>query len=206
VTLKRRIARFLPFKLASEAIYPRSYFVAIDEGQRILYARLADVVHERWAPASVVDVGCGTGVVLTHLSKRGVVIQGVDGSRSAIRASPVRDRIMRWNLERPIPDIGHFEVALCTEVAEHLPPRAAPTLVSSLIGLSDTIVFTAATPGQGGRHHLNEQPHSYWAHLFGERGFVRITEDESYIRERIRDVHEAMWIHDNLMVFCPRRS
>jgi SAM-dependent methyltransferase len=206
VTLKRRIARIVPFTLASEAIYPRSYFVGIDEDQRILYARLAEAIHERWEPASVVDVGCGTGLILTRLSKRGVVVQGVDGSRSAIRASPIRDRIMRWNLERPIPHIGHFELALCTEVAEHLPPRAAPTLASSLIGLSDTIVFTAATPGQGGRHHLNEQPHSYWEHLFGERGFVRISEDENFMREHIRDVHQAMWIHDNLMVYGPRRS
>ncbi len=53
-------------------------------------------------------------------------------------------------------------VAVCTEVAEHVGPAFADSLVDQLVALLDQIVFTAAVPGQiGGVGHVNEQPHSY---------------------------------------------
>jgi hypothetical protein len=39
-------------------------------------------------------------------------------------------------------------VAVCTEVAEHVGPAFADSLVDQLVALSDQIVFTAAVPGQ----------------------------------------------------------
>ena len=33
------------------------------------------------------------------------------------------------------------------------------------------ILFSAAVPGQGGYHHINEQPHEYWHNKFAEKGF-----------------------------------
>lgn len=130
-------------------------------------------------------------------------MRGVDGSRNAINASPIRDHITRWNLEHPLPPLGRFDVAICTEVAEHLPLQAAPILVSGLVTLSDNIVFTAATPGQGGRHHLNEQPHSYWETLFRDHGFVRAPQHEMHLLTRIAEIQQAVWIHANLMVYGP---
>ena len=206
MSLKRRLARVLPFTVVNEAIYPRSYFEGIDRDQRMLYERFADAIAERFAPASVVDVGCGTGRILARLAEHGIAVRGIDGSRSAIRGSLVPDRIMRWNLERPLPDIGQFDVAICTEVAEHLEPSSAGTLVSSLTRLSDTVVFTAATPGQGGRHHLNEQPHSYWEERFSQSGYARADEDEEFLQERIDDIDQAVWIRDNLMVYRARKN
>jgi len=49
------------------------------------------------------------------------------------------------------------------EVAEHLEPSSAGTIVQSLVSLSDVFLFSAAFPGQGRTNHINEQPHSYWA-------------------------------------------
>jgi hypothetical protein len=34
------------------------------------------------------------------------------------------------------------------------------------------VLFSAATPGQGGEHHVNERPYSYWRELFSDRGYV----------------------------------
>ena len=201
MTLKRRLARIVPFSLASEAIYPRSYFREVEEEQGALYARLAELIHQRWAPQSVIDIGCGTGMILSNLARYGVDVRGVDGSRSAINASSISDRILRWNLERPLPELGKFDLAICTEVAEHLPANVASELVSQLVSLSDVILFTAATPGQGGRHHLNEQPHSYWVALFAQHGFTRNPGDEAYLLEGIADIRQALYVHDNLMAF-----
>jgi hypothetical protein len=92
-------------------------------------------------------------------------------------------------------------LVICTEVAEHLPANVASQLVSHLVSLSDVILFTAATPGQGGRHHLNEQPHSYWVALFAQLGFTRSPGDEAYLLEGIADIRQALYVHDNLMVY-----
>ena len=37
---------------------------------------------------------------------------------------------------------------------------------------SDAVLFIAAYSRQGGTNHINEQPHSYWAHLFAKHSFV----------------------------------
>jgi len=65
----------------------------------------------------------------------------------------------------------HFDLSLCIEVAEHLPPDRADYLVRLLATCSDTVFFSAAHPGQGGTLHLNEQPPEYWLERFRSYGF-----------------------------------
>ena len=113
-------------------------------------------------PKTAIDVGCGTGLVLTRLKERGVEVTGIEGSRHAIELSGLGDRVVKANLEREFPASGTFDVCFCIEVAEHLPGRSASPLVEGLTDHSDVVVFTAAPPGQGGSHHVNEQPSSYW--------------------------------------------
>ena len=159
------------------------------------------------APKSAVDIGCGTGLILARLAEKGCRVLGVEGSVSAIKMSPIKEHLQRWNLQRPLPPLGRFDIAICTEVAEHLPPNAAPVLVSGLTQLSDTIVFTAARPGQGGRHHLNEQPQPYWEALFVEARFSRSPQDEQYLRDATADISRAAFRDKpNLMIFLEAGS
>jgi hypothetical protein len=65
-----------------------------------------------------------------------------------------------------------YDLAICLEVAEHLPVSSAGTLVDSITRASDLILFSAAIPLQTGTHHINEQWQDYWAALFDQRGFV----------------------------------
>jgi hypothetical protein len=43
--------------------------------------------------------------------------------------------------------------------------------VENLCGISDLVFFSAAIPGQGGTHHVNERWLSYWEDLFAARGY-----------------------------------
>ncbi|MBA3376051.1 MAG: class I SAM-dependent methyltransferase [Actinobacteria bacterium] len=151
------------------------------------------------APRSVVDVGCGTGLVLEKLAARGVEVRGVEGSRAAIARSPVADRIVRANLERGVPQLGTVDLCLCIEVAEHLRPRSAERLVEGLTRLSRVVVFTAAQPGQPGTPHLNCRPKSYWRSLFAHHGFSP-SPQEAALAAAISGVAEPQYIHSNLMV------
>ena len=200
----KRIAVHVPLLAAKELVYDRDYYLAIDAVHRPLYCLLADAVVELVEPKTAVDVGCGTGLVLTRLKERGVEVTGIEGSRHAIELSGLGDRVIKANLEREVPRLGTFDVCFCIEVAEHLPGRSASPLVNGLTDLSDVVVFTAAPPGQGGSHHVNEQPPSYWEERFGARGFARDAEGEGMLKARIADIQEPAWMHQNLMLFRRR--
>jgi hypothetical protein len=71
-----------------------------------------------------------------------------------------------------LPADARFDLAISLEVAEHLEASSATTFVKSLIDLSDVVIFGAAYTQQGGTNHVNEQPHTYWAQLFRNEGYV----------------------------------
>jgi SAM-dependent methyltransferase len=199
---RRRLAAAaasLPLLRAKERVYDRDFYAHTDALHARMYDRLAAALYERLHPRSAVDVGCGTGAILARLAERGVTVQGIEGSRYAIEASSIADRIVRANLERGVPDLGKFDVAICIEVAEHLPKRVAGVLVEGLTRMSDHVLFTAAVPGQGGTHHVNEQPREFWLDLFGHRGFRESLLTEK-LRGDVRDIPEPEWMAHNLML------
>jgi len=190
----------IPVLASRELVYNDRFYATVDPVQAPLYARLVEALVRLRSPASVVDIGCGTGAMLANFADRGVKVLGVEGSRAAIRRADPGIPIVRANLERGVPDLGRFDVCLCIEVAEHLRPRSGPALVDGLTRLSDTVVFTAATPGQKGTAHINERPIEYWRSLFARNGF-----GESQLRDRLlEDVskHSELWFpRRTLMVF-----
>jgi SAM-dependent methyltransferase len=194
-------AASLPLLRAKERVYDAEFYAHTDEVHGPMYSRLAEAVWERLHPASAVDVGCGTGFILTRLAAHGVEVRGIEGSRHAIEASAIRDRIVRANLEREVPNLGRFDLAICIEVAEHLPGRVAPSLVDGLAGMSDRVLFTAAQPGQGGTHHVNEQPPEFWLDLFARHG-LRETPLTQELRADIAEIPEPEWMAQNLLLLA----
>jgi SAM-dependent methyltransferase len=158
-------------------------------------------------PGSLLDVGCGAGMWLRAAADLGIAdVFGVDGII-------VKDELLRFpkykirqiDLIAPF-DLGRrFEVAICLEVAEHLPESAVESLISSIVAHSDVVLFSAACPSQPGQHHVNCQWPAYWQKLFNRHGFTcedsvrwHVWEDqriEPWYRQNIfwarRDPHKA---------------
>jgi SAM-dependent methyltransferase len=124
-------------------------------------------------PASILDVGCGTGTWLRAAAELGAEdflgLDGLpmDGSKLHIPLNCFQkvDFTKPWDLGT------RFELAICLEVAEHLDADSAQTLVDALCRHSNMILFSAACPGQGGQHHVNCQWPAYWQRLFNLRRF-----------------------------------
>ena len=181
-------------------LYDRRYYAEADERQIPLYDQFIDALVQLRSPGSVVDVGCGSGVMLERLARHGVTVLGFEGSAAALAERRAEVPMRRVNLERHIPEVGRFDVCLCIEVAEHLNPASGPRLVDGLCRLSDTVVFTAAPPGQGGTAHINERPLAYWAALFARRGFAKSSLRDDLLAA-IADIQEPRFLHENLLVF-----
>jgi hypothetical protein len=125
--------------------------------------------------SSVADFGCGRGAWLSVWQTAGASVIGVDGpyvDRGDLMIAPHRFCVA--DLSQPI-DLGRrFDLVQSLEVAEHLPTERAAGFVDTLTAHSPLVMFSAAVPGQGGEHHINEQPLEYWREKFRARGYVAI--------------------------------
>ena len=156
---------------------------------------------DAFGATSVVDFGCGTGAWLSVFRTLGITdVHGLDAGRPTpeqLQISP--DHITLTNFEQPV-DLGRrFDLAMSVEVAEHLPDSMAATFVGSIVKHSDLVLFSAAIPGQGGVHHINEQWPSYWASLFASH------EMACFDPFRLRFwAHEQVewWYAQNLLVYA----
>jgi len=162
-----------------------------------------DCLIKHFAPRSVIDIGCGIGLYLAEFAKNKIEILGYDGSPAAINGSLVGDKIKLHDLSEPL-NLSHgFDLCLCLEVAEHLPAADADSLISTLTKLSDTIIFTAATPGQGSKSigHINEQLPEYWQEKFKNKNFIINKILTKQIKKELISAQVIWWLTKNLMIF-----
>jgi SAM-dependent methyltransferase len=198
--LRRRARKPL---IGSPALYSRGYYRDLDHWQQTGYPAMARSIVDLFTPGSVIDAGCGTGGLLAELRALGVRhCHGIDLHEEALAVCRERGLdVERGDLSRPLWLDRRFSLCLCLEVAEHIPLEAADQLVVNLSSGPAELIFSAATPGQGGHDHVNEQPRGYWLAKFEAAGW-RYEEDRA---ERLQ--HEwsnsgvARWYADNVLVF-----
>jgi SAM-dependent methyltransferase len=169
-------------------------------GARISAEVLVPLVIDLVQPRAVVDVGCGRGVWLEVFRAHGVEdLFGVDVERDDLQID--LRRFMAADLTEPL-EVGRgFDLAVSLEVAEHLPPEAAETLVASLATLAPVVLFSAAIPRQmgEGRFHLNEQWPAYWAEHFERHGLHCI----DAVRPKVWDRDEVrVWYVQNTLLYA----
>ncbi len=197
--------------MSLEDVYTAEWFKHFD-GLREEFKFVAATIHRQFRPSTVIDIGCGPGMIIENLPKYGVTkVHGVEGSIHGINfaSSSIRDCIehqdilhMResfpWEGSPHIP----WDVIICTEVAEHLSADDAPQLTRLLASYrSPVIVFTAAPPGQGGHDHQNEQPMGYWEDLFLKQGVIPNDKATADLKERWLPLEKLAHMQRNVRVF-----
>jgi SAM-dependent methyltransferase len=125
---------------------------------------------------SALDLGCGSGTWLGALNDLGVSdVFGVDARQISSNILFDRELSKVQDLGQPL-DLGRkFDLVICLEVAEHIDggDSGAAELMRTISRHSDLVLFSAATPGQPGDHHVNCQPHEYWHKRFADLGYKK---------------------------------
>ncbi len=152
----------------------------------VIAALLDGMLH----PTSVLDVGCGQGEFLEALGVSDSVGVDVFPNEDTLYAS-----FVQHDLTEPLDLERKFDVVLCLEVGEHLHEEAAGTLVDTIARHGDSVVFSAAVPGQTGYGHVNCQPHEYWHDKFGKRGFECVDDLRPVLR---RNPSVKPWYSNNI--------
>ena len=185
--------------------YRSEFFDYIESGSRRSAEIVIPAVRSLLAVGSVLDIGCGRGAWLSEWRRQGVAdIAGIDGAYVASERLLIpTDRFKSHDLVQPI-DLGRrFDLVQSLEVAEHLAESAADVFVDNLVRHGPVVLFSAAVPGQGGEHHVNEQPYRYWRDKFLARGYVLFDAVRPLLAG---DRRIEPWYRYNLLVFASRSA
>jgi trans-aconitate methyltransferase len=203
--LRRRIVLSLEEAAPHDDVYDSEYYQQLVEPtMKISAGVMAATIVSRIKPTNVVDIGCGTGLLLSELRVLGVSCRGYDYAQAAIDICRKRGlNVSQLDIESATIPTERVDLVVSTEVAEHLPEHCADRFVEMLTTISNrTILLTAATPGEkGGTDHVNEQPTAYWIEKMRAKGFNLDEPLSSQLQSlwKERGVAHCFW--SSLMIF-----
>jgi len=166
-------------------------------------------------PKSIIEFGCITGYFAKEIMEQGYDYFGIDGSSHAIEYCHTKEKIPKENLLvydlRKSLDLNKkFDLAICTEVVEHLEPPFAATIIETITKHSDYIWFSYADYNnrwwpekRNHLHHPNEQPAIYWENLFDYFGYIPFDIRKYHIHPYDEDALEEAKEYTNPAFYTP---
>ncbi len=185
--------------------YDDTFFNYIEQGSLRSSRSVVPLLKELLDPSSVLDVGCGRGAWLSTWKRLDVeCCMGIDGDYVDSENLLIeKDSFSSLDISKSFDLSRKFSVVQCLEVAEHIDEGSADVLIGNLCSHSDVVVFSAAPPGQGGEHHVNEKPYVYWRDKFIQNGFIMFDP----LRSRLKDKECVLpWYKYNIFLFVHKDS
>ncbi len=153
---------------------------------------------------SVVDIGCGPGGMQAVCESLELDWLGVDGDPDMIKD----ENFLLCDFTKGSVDIGDgADLAWSIEFLEHVEEQYVPNFMK-LFDKCDYAIVTAAPPGTGGFHHVNEQPAEYWIDVFKTYGFYYNEERTEAIKKASSMRHKKgnSWLGRRGMFFEKREN
>ncbi len=173
----------------------------------------ADGIVQRFAPRTVLDVGCAKGLLVQALRARGVEAWGIDYSSFAISAAAddTAPYVAVSSATEPLPEgfPSQFDLVVSLECLEHIDASICPSALDNLTSWSDTILFSSCPWDYGEASHVNTRAYEDWVAEFAARGFIRnFAVDTSFIMawafsvrrsEVVRDTTELVRTYERVL-------
>ena len=157
--------------------------------------RLALYIKHIIRPNMVLDIGCGPGHFVESMIDVGINSIGIDIDERVVgKPYLFRQDVLSTKFVA--------DTCICLEVLEHIPEDDADEVIDQICTMFyDTLIFTAAQPGQGGVGHINCQPKEYWIEKFVRNGVKRNTLHEDMLKLYCVQGRYMGWFYNNLLVF-----
>ena len=157
--------------------------------------RLAYFIKHVIRPNMVLDIGCGPGHFVDSMRDLDINAFGIDiDERVANKPHLFRQDILSTKFVA--------DTCICLEVLEHIDEVHADEIIDKISTMFlDTLIFTAAVPGQGGVGHINCQPKEYWIEKLERNGLRRNTLMEEILRWYCKQGSYMGWFYNNVLVF-----
>lgn len=161
-------------------------------------------LREKYGLQTMVDIGCGPGDMVQIADMRGMDVIGVDGDwtlENTWVALGIKNKVFLHDFTQGEFNTTSesFDLGWSVEVLEHIDEEYLPN-VMELFGRCNVVIATAAPPGHGGHHHVNEQPLEYWVDKFAEVGLIYDPEETSHIRNNVSQMRKP-FMQKNGMLF-----
>jgi hypothetical protein len=150
---------------------------------------------DRFGVRSVLDLGSGLGYSSKFFFDRGRQVIAIDGLDENVRHAiyPTVKHDLTHGPIQCVVDLVH-----CQEVVEHIDAKHLDNLLQSL-ACGKFILMTHAVPGQGGHHHVNEQPSEYWIEHLQKLDCALLQEDTKRIRELAKEDGAVFMAHTGML-------
>jgi hypothetical protein len=160
---------------------------------------LAGMIGILFSPNRVADLGCGDGRYCSIFKAYGwPEIHGYEGTKD-VQTLNIYDDIMYIDLtKKRVVDI-EYDLVVCLEVGEHIPPQHEQTFLDNLLEFtSKDLILSWALPGQySASGHVNCQPNDYIITQLSQRNLY-FDETTTHL---LRQHSYFKWFKKGVMVF-----
>jgi hypothetical protein len=168
--------------LSIDSLYPAKYFQGVGHPDDTVSSQIYQYMQVIFRGIfgrpfnSVIEFGTGGGEITAQFAHHGIDYIAVEGTHAGVdqlMANKIPpERIIQSNLKF-FKGLGRmFDIAMCTEVAEHIEPFFASKIVDNCITHAEAVWFSCADRNRRAHyHHINEQDIEVWDNLFAHMGF-----------------------------------
>jgi glycosyltransferase involved in cell wall biosynthesis len=185
-----------------ENLYSRDFHKSIENDEFPQAVRLANYIVSNFSFSAFLDFGCSTGLYLNEIKKLVPTIEciGYEFSENAVKEALCND-VLQYDLTQPLkrPKIENT-LGLCLEVLEHIDDLNWVPVLLNITNLSNTIIFSAAVPGQGGTGHINCRHKIDWIRRFHSLGWVVDLDRTRQMIDYMKKGYHMGWFANNAMI------
>ena len=137
------------------------------------FGGVADRIVADIQPKRVLDAGCAIGLLVETLRARGVDASGIDLSTWAIEhaTEAARPNVREGSITEPFD--GQYDLIVCIEVLEHMPPAEADKAIANFAAHTGEVLFSSTPFDYKEPTHINVRMPEEWAQAFARHGFYR---------------------------------